>query len=73
MVKERSDDPPSKTQTSFAAKVAHFNLFGHLLGKKLEVNTSKFWFMMQLAMLCELATANPVNWWLIRKGLKEKM
>ena len=29
--------------------------------------------MMQLAMLCGFATAYPVNWWLIRRGLKEKM
>ena len=53
--------------------VAHFYLFGHLLNTKLEVNTPEFWFMMQLAMLCGFATAYPVNWWLIRKGLKEKM
>ena len=53
--------------------VAHFYLFGHLLNQKLEVNTPEFWFMMQLAMLCGFATAYPVNWWLIRKGLKEKM
>lgn len=32
-----------------------------------------FWFMMQIAMLTGLATAYPVNWWLIRKGLKEAM
>ena len=53
--------------------VAHFYIFGHLLNQKLEVDTPEFWFMMQLAMLCGFATAYPVNWWLIRKGLKEKM
>ena len=56
----------------FATWVVDF-LFAHLLGAKLEVNTFAFWFMMQLAMVCGLVTAYPVNWWLIRKGLKEKM
>lgn len=32
-----------------------------------------FWFMMQVAMLCGFLTAYPVNWWLLRRGLKEKM
>ncbi len=52
---------------------AHFYLFAHLLGADLAVNTFAFWFMMQLAMICGLLTAYPVNWLLIRKGLKEKM
>ncbi|MBA16533.1 MAG: hypothetical protein CMN73_09270 [Sphingomonas sp.] len=38
-----------------------------------EVNTPEFWFLMQLAMLAGFATAYPVNWWLVAKGLKEKM
>jgi len=29
--------------------------------------------MMQLAMLAGFATSYPVNWWLIRSGLKEQM
>lgn len=32
-----------------------------------------FWFMMQLAMICGFATSFPVNIWLIKKGIKEKM
>jgi hypothetical protein len=32
-----------------------------------------FWFMMQIAMLAGFCTSYPVNWWLIKKGLKEKM
>lgn len=32
-----------------------------------------FWFMMQLAMLAGFMTSFPVNWWLIRKGIKERM
>jgi hypothetical protein len=53
--------------------LASFYLFRHLLGVKLEVNTAEFWFMMQIAMLFGFATSYPVNWWLLRSGIKEKM
>lgn len=53
--------------------IAHFGLFGALLGVRLEVNTVEFWFMMQIAMLCGFATAYPVNAWLIARGIKEAM
>ena len=33
----------------------------------------EFWLLMQLAMVVGFATAYPVNWLLIRRGLKEKM
>jgi hypothetical protein len=52
---------------------AYFYLFGSLLGVKLEPNRIEFWFMMQLAMICGFLTSYPINWWLIRTGLKEKM
>jgi hypothetical protein len=29
--------------------------------------------MMQVAMLFGFVTAYPVNWWLLKVGLKEKM
>jgi len=29
--------------------------------------------MMQIAMLFGFLTAYPVNWWLIKKGIKEEM
>jgi len=32
-----------------------------------------FWCMMQAAMLIGLVTAFPVNWWLLKKGIKEAM
>ena len=32
-----------------------------------------FWFMMQIAMLAGFVTSYPVNWWLLRSGVKEKM
>ncbi len=53
--------------------IAHFWIFGHLLSASLEVPTVEFWFMMQIAMICGFATAYPVNWWLISRGVKEKM
>jgi hypothetical protein len=53
--------------------IAQFWLFRRLLGLKLEVNSVEFWFMMQIAMLCGFATSYPVNWWLIRVGIKERM
>ncbi|AJY47276.1 DUF4396 domain-containing protein [Martelella endophytica] len=52
---------------------AQFFLFRHLLGIKLEVPTVEFWFMMQIAMWAGFATAYPVNWWLLSRGIKEKM
>ncbi len=53
--------------------LAQFYLFGHLLGAKLEPTTPEFWFMMQIAMLFGFVTSYPVNWWLIRTGVKERM
>ncbi len=52
---------------------AQFYLLGHLLGRRAEVNTPEFWFMMQLAMVVGFVTAYPVNWWLVASGIKEKM
>ncbi|MFV0624352.1 DUF4396 domain-containing protein [Sphingomonas sp. ac-8] len=37
------------------------------------VASPEFWFAMQIAMLGGFATSYPVNWWLIRAGLKERM
>lgn len=53
--------------------LANFWFFRRVLGVALEVDTPEFWFAMQLAMLCGFVTSYPVNWWLIRKGWKEKM
>jgi branched-subunit amino acid transport protein len=53
--------------------VANFVIFQAALGTKLETDTVEFWFMMQIAMMFGFATSYPVNWWLIRSGLKEKM
>jgi hypothetical protein len=48
--------------------VVTFGLFGEL-----EKTSPVFWFMMQIAMLCGFLTSYPVNWWLLRKGIKEMM
>ncbi|MGN6157807.1 MAG: DUF4396 domain-containing protein [Devosia sp.] len=53
--------------------IAQFGLFRAGLGLRLAASMPEFWFMMQIAMLCGLATSYPVNWWLLRAGLKEKM
>jgi hypothetical protein len=49
--------------------IATFAIMGHELSKSGPV----FWFMMQIAMVCGFATSYPVNWWLLRRGIKEKM
>jgi len=33
----------------------------------------RYWLMMQIGMICGFATSYPMNWWLIRTGLKEAM
>ena len=49
--------------------IATFLIFGH----ELKANTPMFWFMMQIAMLCGFLTSYPMNWWLIKKKIKEEM
>lgn len=53
--------------------VAYFVIFGIGFGTKLEINSFEFWFMMQIAMMVGFATSYPANWWLISRGLKERM
>jgi len=52
---------------------ANFYIFRHLLGAPLETDSFEFWFMMQIAMICGFFTSYPMNWWLLRIGVKEKM
>ncbi|MCP5411016.1 MAG: DUF4396 domain-containing protein [Alphaproteobacteria bacterium] len=47
--------------------IVQFGLF------RVTAETVEFWFAMQLAMLAGLATAYPVNWWLLKAGIKETM
>lgn len=50
-----------------------FLWFRPVYGGTAEVNTPEFWFVMQLAMLAGFCTSYPVNWLLIRNGIKERM
>lgn len=52
---------------------AFFWFFRKLIGTELAVNSVEFWFMMQIAMWFGFATSYPVNWWLLRTGVKERM
>ncbi len=49
--------------------IATFLVFKH----RLEASNMVFWFVMQLAMMLGFITAYPVNWWLLKKGIKEVM
>jgi Domain of unknown function (DUF4396) len=42
-------------------------------GPELAKTNPVFWFMMQIAMLVGFCTSYPVNWWLLQRGIKEKM
>lgn len=44
-----------------------------IFGRELEKTNPIFWFMMQIAMWLGFATSFPVNWWLLKHGVKEKM
>ncbi|GGB48383.1 hypothetical protein GCM10011505_31800 [Tistrella bauzanensis] len=53
--------------------VAQFLIFRQWIGMRLEVATPEFWFMMQIAMLVGFLTSYPANWWLLKRGIKERM
>jgi hypothetical protein len=40
---------------------------------RLAPDSAEFWFAMQVAMLGGFAASYPVNWWLLKAGIKEKM
>ena len=48
-------------------------VFRPVFGGIAEVATPEFWFAMQIAMIAGFGTAFPMNWVLIRMGVKEKM
>lgn len=52
---------------------AQFILFRKIIGSRLEPTMPEFWFMMQIAMIAGFLTSYPVNWWLLARGIKEKM
>ena len=41
--------------------------------RELHQTSVVFWFMMQLGMICGFLTSYPINWLLLKKGVKEKM
>ena len=47
--------------------------FAPSYGGTASANTPEFWFAMQLAMLCGFVTSYPVNWLLVKTGVKERM
>lgn len=49
--------------------VVTFLIFGHELKKTNPV----FWFMMQIAMWLGFAFSFPINAWLLKRGIKDKM
>jgi hypothetical protein len=53
--------------------IGQFGLAQPLLGAPLDVGRPEFWFLMQIAMLAGFAASYPVNWGLLKTGLKEKM
>lgn len=53
--------------------VAQLAVLPALLGGRVAVSTPQFWAVMQVAMLAGFVTSYPVNWWLVRVGIKEAM
>jgi hypothetical protein len=53
--------------------IIQFGWFKSAFGGIAPVASPEFWFAMQVAMLGGFVTSYPVNWWLIRAGVKEKM
>lgn len=44
-----------------------------IFDRELSAGDPTFWFMMQIAMLAGFVTSYPVNWWLVKAGIKEQM
>ena len=53
--------------------IAQFIIFRRWFDLHLETNMVEFWFMMQIAMIAGFVTSYPVNWWLLKRGIKERM
>lgn len=48
-------------------------IYHFLFFRDLKENTATYWFMMQIGMCLGFLTAYPMNWWLLKRGLKEAM
>ncbi len=53
--------------------IGQFLVLPALLGGRAAVLTPEFWVLMQLAMAAGFVCSYPVNWWLVRRGIKEPM
>jgi len=53
--------------------VAVLGILRPAYGEMPQPDSPVFWFAMQWAMLAGFATAFPMNWWLVRRGIKERM
>ena len=53
--------------------VLQFAVFKRTFGAEAPVDSVEFWGAMQLAMIGGFITSYPMNWWLIRSGIKERM
>jgi hypothetical protein len=53
--------------------ILQFIVFKRAFGGQAPVNSVEFWGAMQLAMIAGFITSYPMNWWLIRVGIKERM
>lgn len=53
--------------------LAQFGWFVRAYGAPVAVNRPEFWLMMQIAMLCGFVTSYPINWLLLKIGVKEEM
>jgi hypothetical protein len=62
-------------QVGMYATMAIFQLavLPHAFGGRASVASPQFWFVMQGAMLVGFLTSYPANWWLVRRGVKERM
>lgn len=56
-----------------AMALAQFAWLRPSYGALAPVDSVLFWFVMQIAMIAGFATSFPVNWWLVRSGIKERM
>lgn len=50
-----------------------FRILSWHYGTSAPVDTVEFWAAMQLAMVAGFITSYPMNWWLLRAGVKELM
>jgi hypothetical protein len=53
--------------------IFQFLVFPRHFGGPAPVDSVEFWGAMQLAMIAGFMTSFPMNWWLIRAGIKEAM